>query len=91
MKTNPTSPKLWFKRKRYGWGWPPSTWQGWLVIAVYTALVCGYPAVFGADKNSFSMPVFIVITCLLTAGLFFICIKKGEKPHWTWGDDDRRK
>jgi hypothetical protein len=26
----------WFPAKRYGWGWgPPTTWQGWLLLALY--------------------------------------------------------
>ncbi|MCX6717702.1 MAG: hypothetical protein NTU76_03445 [Candidatus Taylorbacteria bacterium] len=24
--------KLWFKRKTYGWGWVPSSWEGWFVV-----------------------------------------------------------
>ena len=32
----------WFvARRRFGWGWQPSTWQGWLVTAVYLAAVLG--------------------------------------------------
>lgn len=29
----------WFKAKPFGWGWTPVTWQGWLVILVYIALI----------------------------------------------------
>lgn len=35
MPSKKNEKKFWFKRKRYGYGWAPSTWQGWLVIAVY--------------------------------------------------------
>jgi hypothetical protein len=32
--------KYWFPAKRYGWGWGiPSSWQGWLVLTVFVALV----------------------------------------------------
>jgi len=31
--------KLWFKAKRYGWGWTPACWQGWLVLGVYFAVL----------------------------------------------------
>ena len=27
--------KLWFRAKRYGWGWYPCSWQGWAVLAMY--------------------------------------------------------
>jgi hypothetical protein len=29
----------WFGRKKYGWGWGPTSWQGWLILAVYVVLV----------------------------------------------------
>ena len=30
----------WFPAKRYGWGWGvPNTWQGWVVVAVFAALI----------------------------------------------------
>lgn len=33
----------WFRKKRFGYGWTPATWQGWTVmdifIAALTALV----------------------------------------------------
>ena len=33
-------PKYWFPAKCYGWGWgPPSTWQGWIVLAGYLLLM----------------------------------------------------
>ncbi len=32
--------KYWFSAKRYGWGWGiPSSWQGWLVLAAFVALL----------------------------------------------------
>ncbi len=30
--------KLWFKRRRYGLGWTPVTWQGWTVVVVVVAI-----------------------------------------------------
>jgi len=29
----------WFGRKKFGWGWGPATWQGWLTVAVYGLVV----------------------------------------------------
>ena len=26
--------KPWFRRKRFGIGWTPATWQGWLITVV---------------------------------------------------------
>jgi hypothetical protein len=80
--------KLWFVRKTYGWGWTPVTWQGWLIIVVYTI---GILKIFkNVDSQShsgsdtligFALP-FIILTSLLIA----ICYLKGEKPKWQWGN-----
>ena len=32
------SKKYWFKAKQYGWGWSPSSWQGWAVICLYISI-----------------------------------------------------
>ena len=37
IKDNPEG--YWFKRKLYGWGWTPATWQGWLSTFVFIGLV----------------------------------------------------
>jgi len=35
-----TNGDYWFPAKRYGWGWGfPITWQGWLVLLGFFALV----------------------------------------------------
>ncbi len=78
---------IWFKRKTYGWGWYPSTWQGWLVIAIYIAII--FALGLTIDENStqkevnliFVLPVLIATTALVT-----ISYKKGEKPRWQWGE-----
>jgi hypothetical protein len=91
MKDNPK--KYWFKRKLYGWGWVPVTWQGWLVIALYLLLVFAFA--FTLDEQSPPQEVmftFILPMTLLTATLIRICYKKGEAPRWQWGlPDDRPK
>ena len=72
--------KLWFRRKLYGWGWTPVSWEGWLVIAVYIGLL-----IFGVSKMDHEGTKNITVILLLTAGLIYICYRKGEKPKWQWG------
>ncbi len=77
---------LWFKAKRYGWGWYPVTWQGWVVLVVYVGLALAFSLT--VDETSSVREV--VFTCLLpvtllTATLIRICYKKGERPRWRWG------
>ncbi len=88
MKDNPQN--YWFKAKLYGWGWTPATWQGWLVILVYIALISilvfmrensilGNPD-SGSNFLTLAMPIIVLTILLIT-----ICYKKGEKPQWRWG------
>ncbi len=80
--------KLWFKSKLYGWGWTPTSWQGWLVTTAWIIINIKYFSII--EKNSHSgsnvlisfSPVFIISTVLL----LIICYKKGEKPRWRWGN-----
>lgn len=80
--------KLWFKRKRYGWGWMPSTWQGWVVLMFYVILITDH--VIAVDFDSISsgdlLTKFIPKFLLITLALIFICYLKGEKPRWSWGE-----
>lgn len=82
--------RIWFKRKLYGWGWAPVTWEGWLVILVYIGLILtlaftreeyvpGNPD-SGSNFLVSALPI-IVLTILLVT----ISYKKGEKPRWQWG------
>lgn len=89
LKDNPQH--LWFKRKLYGWGWTPATWQGWLVIGVW--FICVLFLAFTIDENSPPREVmftFILPMALLTATLIRICYKTGEKPRWQWGESRKK-
>jgi len=68
----------WFKRRRYGLGWYPVTYQGWLAIAVYVTVVLVLP--FTVDSSQ-ALPVVGFATLLLVG----LCYAKGPKPRWRWG------
>ncbi|HVY01178.1 MAG TPA: hypothetical protein VHA12_00225 [Candidatus Nanoarchaeia archaeon] len=89
LKDNPQG--YWFKRKIYGWGWTPVTWQGWIVIILFISVLIinglyfenkvisnGNPSEFdlGLFFGSIILSVFLVIA---------ICYAKCEKPKWSWG------
>lgn len=89
-KDNPE--RLWFKRKLYGWGWTPVTWEGWLVTLVYVLLVIA--AALTIDEGSPTKEIiftFVLPTVLLTGAFIRIACKKGERPKWQWGRDDDKK
>ncbi|MFM2415036.1 MAG: hypothetical protein RI911_729 [Candidatus Parcubacteria bacterium] len=82
--------KFWFKRKTYGWGWQPSTREGWAVVLVHIlAVVIGayvietYTRMLWSDITRVSAIVGWVGVC--SALLVYIAYKKGPSPRWQWG------
>lgn len=80
----------WFKRKIWGWGWVPVTWQGWLTTFLYIAFVfiivlSREEAVAGDPDSGSNFLTFGLPLIALTIFFIFILYKKGEKPKWQWG------
>ena len=90
VKDNPEG--YWFKRKLFGWGWTPVTWQGWLVTVALIAFVVWRGIVFDtvvmagnteptqAQLLWFFAQVFGAILVLIV-----IAWRTGETPKWQWG------
>lgn len=80
---------IWFKAKKYGWGWYPVTWQGWAVIGVYVVFFVRYIQLVDAASRTGSHGIFEEFLKIgaLTGVLIGICYAKGEPPRWRWGDD----
>lgn len=80
--------KKWFKAKKYGWGWTPVSFEGWVLVTAYCIAI--FYIFFKIDSSSHSVSdtliSFFPILVLLTAILMAISYKTGEKPHWQWGD-----
>jgi bacteriorhodopsin len=84
--------KLWFKRKHYGWGWYPVSWQGWVVTFAYVILIVSFAKTI--DENSPVREIFFTFllpVTLLTIIFIRIGYKKGEKPKWQWGNKNHDK
>ena len=80
---NDQTKRYWFPAKRYGWGWgPPSTWQGWVVLLVWLAVLI--PASTWLALRS--MPLFFLFEAVMVTAIITICYAKGEPPRWRWGD-----
>lgn len=81
--------KLWFKAKRYGWGWYPCTWQGWAVLLMFVFVLFVNTTYLNnhAHSNSDFLTQFFPQTYVLTVFLIIICAATGEKPRWRWGKD----
>ncbi len=77
-------PKYWFPAKRYGWGWGlPVTWQGWLVLAAYCALLIVGTMLLRPHVRPLAFAGYVVA---LTAVLVTVCWRTGEPPRWRWGE-----
>lgn len=82
------SQKLWFKAKKYGWGWYPASWEGWLITILYILFILyranKVSAMFDTESSFIFRYTFEII--FMTIPLILICYLKGEKPKWRWGD-----
>jgi hypothetical protein len=78
----------WFKAKRYGWGWYPSTWQGWLVMVLYAGvLVLKFRHIDAlSHSGSDTLIGFFLPFVITTTILIIVCYLTGERPRWRWGD-----
>jgi hypothetical protein len=88
LKNNPEG--YWFKRKLYGWGWTPATWQGWTITLGYVALALLFA--FTIDDRSPTREImftFVLPFVLLTIAYIRIVYKKGESPRWQWGEQEK--
>lgn len=91
LKDNPE--KYWFKRKRYGWGWTPARWQGWLVLGVYIVALIGTTAGAEVYKDDTELLIVKVIIPSLALTFLLICSAwyTGEPPRCMWGPSHSNK
>ncbi len=86
--------RLWFVNKTYGWGWTPSTWEGWLVILAFVILMVSDATrlgIFVETPPIQNISWFIFDTFILVAILLIIAWKTGEKPEWRWAGKPLKK
>lgn len=88
--------QIWFKAKRYGWGWGmPANRRGWTAFAVFLAVwllsllwlvSTGEPTEQLETKN---IAIFSVILFADILALIIVSFKYGEAPKWRWGGKTR--
>lgn len=83
-----TEKKIWFRAKKYGYGWYPVTWQGWVITLLYLNLITIVTVGINNREGT-------VLSTLISFGFFFIpatfiflaiCYHKGEVAKWRWGN-----
>lgn len=78
----------WFKRRRFGYGWIPTTVSGWLVIGVYLIVVVLLSLILsfgGDDPTAKELILFFFSFSIATAALIAVSYLKGPRPKWRWG------
>lgn len=82
--------KLWFKAKRYGYGWYPATKEGWLVMLVWVVFFVAGEMVFIKRMYAYGNPKevfwFLPYVFVITGILIWVCKKTGEEARWRWGE-----
>lgn len=69
--------KIWFKKKSYGWGWTPYTWEAWVTTFIIFSLM-----IYLATHMDTGKAPFIISFISLAALYIFISYIKGEKVNW---------
>jgi len=80
--------RYWFKRKQYGWGWTPSSREGWFIMGIYIVFTLGYLFILHRSlqlEEATFLYVFYPVFLFATAVLVVVCYLTGEKPKWQWG------
>jgi len=84
------STKYWFKRRRYGYGWTPATYEGWLILGIYLVIVAIATTAVNTSPNRTAGDEAIFLVGILAATLCLVgtAITKGPQPKWRWGKKD---
>lgn len=84
--------ELWFKRKRYGYGYTPVTKQGWLVTCGFVCFLLLFTFMMqGWLETEQPLAIIVFITGLVVFILIFLFVIQNHAPkaEWRWGKDDR--
>jgi MFS superfamily sulfate permease-like transporter len=80
--------KYWMKRRRYGWGWTPTTWQAWVFILFQLAILflATLELPFRPAQPSLGQLLnFLAIVLLIILSLVMFGLQTAPRPRWRWG------
>lgn len=78
----------WFKRRRYGWGYFPVTWQGWTTVASTLAIIIIVSFILPENRSHIPTTKLVIYHLILLIDILAsvtIVLKKGPPPKWRWG------
>jgi hypothetical protein len=83
--TSSSNRTYWFRAKRVGWGWgAPSSWQGWVALIAYVALVLAGIPIVQATRGNLAYAGYVVVC---TATFAVLCWLRGEPAGRRWNRD----
>lgn len=80
--------KYQMKRRRFGYGWTPVTWQSWVFIALQLVIIFAAITFLPqkpAQPTIGELVSFFAIVSSVIASLAIFSLKTGPKPKWRWG------
>ncbi len=77
--------KCWFKRRRYGYGWVPVTWQGFVAVFIYVGLIIAAAFLMEEDMSAGEAVAYLTFVVIATLLLLVVGLYYGPKPKWRWG------
>lgn len=85
---NSDDKKYLMKRRRYGWGWTPTTWQGWAFLTLQSAIVivaATFLPVKPAQPTAGETLRFFLIFGFAIINLIIVGVSTAPTPKWRWG------
>jgi hypothetical protein len=68
--------RYWFKRRRFGLGWSPTSWEGWAATGALVLLQAALPAI--AERLGAQRRVFTKVRFGITGAFIVLALLTGE-------------
>ena len=83
-------PKYWFKTRKYGYGWMPSTWQGWTLTAGHIGLIVAisyfmFGEIDSSEAETSQLLFFYGLIAVQTLVFISLVRQKAPPMKWRWG------
>lgn len=83
------SNKYWFRPKKYGYGFTPISWEGWLMTLIFVVALLLFAYVNNLFSSEISSgEVFKFLLNIIIISLVFSLVSKNKtkgKLKWRWG------
>ena len=84
--------QYWFRPKRYGYGATPITWEGWLLVLGFAALMAVSVVVMNRFAGVASPAGWLIWAAVVAAGVLWLVQFSRRRTdgewRWRWGRED---